>query len=338
VAQSPDPIRWGIVGTANIARAQFLPGLREAGGGRPVLVASRDRDRAAAYAADQGIDGIADYAALVESPQVDAVYVALPNALHAEWTIRALRAGKAVLCEKPLCVGAAQTQDVLDVAAVADAPLWEAFVFPFQAQHRRLAQLLADGAIGEPAELYSGFHFLLSNPANIRMDAALGGGALADVGCYPIRLALELFGAGPGAAPRAEACSALTEGEVEVDAAGIVTLGARRLLLTCGFRRSYDTFSAVLGSAGQLQLTNPFHPGPADTLTIVTPGADPVVERPTTDQRSFSAAIRHIHAVLRGECAAQHTAAEYSLPAARVLEGLQRLGRAAGDRAVAGDD
>jgi hypothetical protein len=124
---------------------------------------------------------------------------------------------------------------------------------------------------------------------------------------------------------------------VEVDAAGIVTLGARRLLLTCGFKRSYDTFSVVLGSAGQLQLTNPFHPGPADTLTIVAPRADPVVERPTTDQRSFSAAIRHIHAVLRGECAAEHTAAELSLPAARVLEGLQRLGRAAGERAVAGD-
>jgi predicted dehydrogenase len=326
----PDTIRWGIVGTANIARAQFLPGLREAGGGRPVLVASRDGARAAAYAADQGIDaGVADYAALVESPDVDAVYVALPNALHAEWTIRALRAGKAVLCEKPLCVGSAQTRDVLDVAAAAAAPLWEAFVFPFQAQHQRLTGLLADGAVGEPAELYSAFHFLLSNPANIRLDAALGGGALADVGCYPVRLALELFGATPE--PRAAACTALTEGPagsteaVETDAAGIVTFGARRLLLTCGFKRSSDTASSVLGAAGQIQLTNPFHPGPADTLTVLRPRAAPVVEHPTRDQRSFTAAIRHIHAVLRGDCAPRHTAAEFALPAARVLEQLQRL-------------
>ena len=330
MAKSPDPIRWGIVGTANIARAQFLPGLREAGGGTAALVASRDRARAEAFAAANDIGaGIADYAALVESPHVDAVYVALPNALHAEWAIRALDAGKAVLCEKPLCTSAAQAREVLDVAATAAAPLWEAFVFPFQAQHRRLTQLLAGGAIGDPAEVYSAFHFVLANPANIRMDAALGGGALADVGCYPVRLALELFGA-DGA--RAEACSAVTNGEVEVDAAGIVTFGARRLLLSCGFRRSYDTFTRVIGSAGEVRLTNPFHPGPADTLTILAPNAEPAVEHPTTDQRSFTAALRHIHAVLHGEAAPEHTAGELSLPAARVLEQLQRLARPAARR------
>jgi predicted dehydrogenase len=328
VPQSPDPVRWGIVGTANIARAQFLPGLREAGGGRAALVASRDRAKAEAYASAHGIDqGIEGYAALIESPDIDAVYVALPNALHAEPTIRALKAGKAVLCEKPLSVGAAQTKDVLDVAATAARPLWEAFVFPFQAQHQRLLRLLEDGAIGEPAELYSAFHFLLSNPANIRMDAALGGGALADVGCYPIRLAFEIFGAGAesGGAAQARACEAQTENGVDTDAAGIVTFGARRLLLTCGFKRSFDTFTSVLGAAGQIRLTNPFHPSPADTLTISRPNADPVTERPTTDTRSFTAAIRHIHAVLRREEAPAHTAAEYSLPAARVLEELQQL-------------
>ncbi len=330
MTQSPGPIRWGIVGTANIARAQFLPGLREAGGGTAALVASRDRARAEQFAAANGISaGTGDYAALVESPHVDAVYVALPNALHAEWTIRAMHAGKAVLCEKPLCTGTEQAREVLDVAAAAAAPLWEAFVFPFQAQHRRLAALLADGAIGAPAEISSVFHFLLANPANIRMDAALGGGALADVGCYPVRLALELFGA-DGA--RAEACSALTNGEVEVDAAGIVTFGARRLLLSCGFQRSFDTFTSVLGSAGRVALTNPFHPGPADTLTILRPDAEPVTERPTTDQRSFTAALRHIHAVLRGEAAPEHTAGELALPAARILEQLRRLAQPAGGR------
>jgi predicted dehydrogenase len=344
VRQSPIPIRWGIVGTANIARAQFLPGLREAAGGRAVMVASRDRARADAYATANGIDrGVADYAALVESPDIDAVYVALPNSLHAEWAMRALRAGKAVLCEKPLCVGSAQTREVLDVAATADKPLWEAFVFPFQAQHLRLRALLADGAIGQPAEIRSAFHFLLSATANIRLEAALGGGALADVGCYPIRLAYELFcsAAGGGAAPdgtadpddvHAEACSAVTEGEVDVDAVGIARFGpARRLVLSCGFRRSFDTFTSVLGVQGQIHLTNPFHPRPSDTLTIAAPRKDPVVERPTTDERSFTAAIRHIHAVLRDEAAPAGTASQFSLPAARTLEQLQALARPAGE-------
>ena len=340
-------VRWGIVGTANIARGQFLPGLREAGGGTAALVASRDRARAEAYAAANGIDrGVADYAAVVESPDIDAVYVALPNALHAEWTIRALRAGKAVLCEKPLCVGSEQTSRVLDVAASAARPLWEAFVFPFQAQHRRLIALLADGAIGEVAEVVSAFHFLLSSTTNIRLDASLGGGALADVGCYPIRLAYELFCA-PRAQPsggeatdtaavRVAACTGVTDGEVEVDAAGIVGYGpGRRLLLTSGFKRSYDTSSSVLGTQGQIQLSNPFHPGPADTLTLLRPKSGPVTERPTTDERSFTAAIRHIHAVLRGEAAPEHTASEFSLPAARTLEQLQALARPVSGSATA---
>jgi predicted dehydrogenase len=323
---SPTPVRWGIIGTANIARAQFLPGLREAGGGTAALVASRDADRAQAYATAHGIGrGVAGYAAVTDAPDIDAVYVALPNSEHAEWAIRALRAGKAVLCEKPLCTGPAQTREVLDVAATAARPLWEAFVFPFQDQHRRLTGLIRDGAIGEPAELVSAFHFRLANRANIRLSAALGGGALADVGCYPVRLAYELFGDGLGRAEAATVVAAAGDfdGEVDADASGLVRLGARRLLLTCGFRRPSDTFTRVLGDAGAVHLTNPFHPSPADTLTILRPGADPVTEHPSTDQRSFTAAIRHIHAVLRDEAAPEHTAAQWSLPAAVTLEELQ---------------
>jgi predicted dehydrogenase len=324
VGRRPDGVRWGIIGTANIARAQFLPGLREAGGGHAALVASRDPGRAQAYAAENGVGrGVADYAAVAESPDIDAVYVALPNSLHAEWTIRALRAGKAVLCEKPLCVGAAQTAEVLDAAAaVPGALLWEAFVFPFQAQHRRLVELLADGAVGDLTEIISAFHFRLTRPGNIRFSAALGGGALADVGCYPIRLGHELFG--PDPAPAAVGSAVVPDGaQVEVDAAGIVTSGTRRLVLTCGFRRSFDTFTQVLGDQGQLHLANPFHPAPADPLTVLRPGAEPVVEYPTTDERSFTAALRHIHAVLRGEAEPEHTAAESALATAATLEAVQ---------------
>ena len=315
-------VRWGIIGTASIARGQFLPGLREAGGGRAAMVAGRELARAEAFAAEHGVDrGVEGYAAVTESPDIDAVYVAVPNSLHAEWTTRALRAGKAVLSEKPLCVGSAQTAEVLEVArATPGALLWEAFVFPFQAQHRRLTGLLAEGAIGEPAEIISAFHFRPARPGDIRFSAGLGGGALADVGCYPIRLAHELFGA---ADDDLATGSAEVYGEVEVDAAGLVPYGSRRLLLSSGFRRSYDTFTRVLGSQGQVHLTNPFHPGPADTLTLHRPGADAIAEHPTTDARSFTAALRHIHAALRGEAAPEHLAQDSALATARTLEAVK---------------
>jgi X-X-X-Leu-X-X-Gly heptad repeat protein len=325
-------IRWGIIGTANIARGQFLPGLREAGEGTAALVASRDAERARAFAAEHGVDrGVEGYASVIESDDVDAVYIAVPNSLHSEWTIRALQAGKAVLCEKPLSVGSARTAQVLDAAAaIPGALLWEAFVFPFQAQHQRLIELVAKGAIGEPAEIVSSFHFRVSNPANIRLSAELGGGALADVGCYPIRLAYEVFGGSASASSSSAGFEnaaisgvAVRDSQVEVDAAAIVSWGTRRLMLTCGFRRSYDTFTRVLGDQGQLHLTNPFHPGPADTLTVLRPGSDPVVEHPNTDARSFTAAIRHIHAVLHGSEPPRQTAAESALANARLLEAVQ---------------
>jgi predicted dehydrogenase len=313
-------VRWGILGAASIARGQFLPGLRETGDGRAVIVASRDRERGEAFAAAEGVDRVTDSYEAVLDAEIDAVYIPLPNALHAYWTIAALRAGLAVLCEKPLCASVAEVDTVIAAAREhSRAPLWEAFVFPFQAQHLRLLALLEDGAIGDPAEIWSAFHFRLSRPDNIRLSAALGGGALADVGCYPVRLAHELFGPADGRT----AATGFVEGEVEVEAAGFVEHGPRRLLLGCGFRRPFDTFTRVLGDGGELRLSNPFHPGPGDALELRRPGEEVVDERPTTDARSFTAALRHIHAVVREEEPPRHLASESAPATARTLASLQ---------------
>lgn len=302
-----------------------MPALRECGG-RAELVASRDPQRAERFASEEGVERASgDYRAVIESPDVDAVYVALPNTHHAQWAIAALEAGKAVLCEKPLCASVDDTRRVLEAArGRPGALLWEAFVFPFQAQHERLVELVGGGAIGEVAEVSSAFHFRVTRPDNIRMSAELGGGALADVGCYPIRLAHELLGpvTGPVAA------QARWEGDVEVDAAGLVPHGTARLVLTCGFRRAYDTFTRVLGDAGQLALVNPFHPQPDDTLTLHRPGHDAVVERPTTDAHSFTAALRHIHAVVRDDESPRHLAVDSALTTALTLDALQQAARA----------
>ena len=312
-------VRWGILGTANIARAQFLPGLREAGGGRAVLVASRDGNRAEEFARNHGVEeGVEGYDAVVDSPGVDAVYVSLPNSHHARWTQRALEAGKAVLCEKPLCVGSAQTQAVLETASSTGSLLWEAFVFRFQAQHRRLVDLLAAGAVGQVRELNSVFYFSVSRPENIRLSGELGGGALADVGCYPIALAQEVLSTRQLSAGDAVGFST-GNGAVETEAVAIVHYGSQRLVLGCGFQRAYDTFTRVLGTEGQIHLTNPFHPGPDDSLVLLR-DREVTVEHPTVDARSFTAALRHIHAVVHGEAAPADLAAEASLETALTLE------------------
>ena len=312
-------IRWGIIGTANIARAAFLPALRVAGG-RAVAVAGRDGDRAAAYAAEHGVDrGVAGYQALIEDPAIDALYLALPNSLHAEWTIAALLAGKPVLCEKPLSGRLADTERVLAVAEQIGTPLWEAFVFGFGAQLAAVRALIDDGAIGDLREIHSAFHFRVGRPDNIRLSADLHGGALLDVGCYPVRFAQEFFG------PHESAWAAREPGGDGVDIETWGSLGypgGRRLLLSCGMRRDYDTFTRLLGTTGQIHLTNPFHPGPQDTVTMFPAHGDPVAVGGPAGEPSFTPAIRHINAVLAGEQEPRLLATQTSLATARALHDL----------------
>ena len=313
-------VRWGIIGTANIARAVFLPGLRQAGG-EASAVAGREAGRAEKFASDNGIGrSVVGYQTLIDDPDIDALYIPLPNALHAEWTIRALEAGKPVLCEKPLCGVLPDTERVLATARRTQTLLWEAFSFPFHAQLAELKRLVADGAIGELVEIKSNFHFMVRSQANIRLSRELQGGALLDVGCYPVRLAQELFGRDHESAwARARAGG---DG-VDVDTWGVLGYsGGRRLMFSCGFGRSYDTFTTLEGTSGQIHVTNPFHPGPDDSYQVVRPGDEqgPVPAAP--DELSFTPLTGHIDAVLRGEQAPRLLAVDTSLPTAQALSDL----------------
>jgi predicted dehydrogenase len=316
-----EPVRWGILGAAGIAASAFLPALAEAGDGRAAVVGSRDAGRAQRWAGEHGVDAAAgSYEAVLADPSIEAVYVPLPNALHAAWAIAALEAGKAVLCEKPLCATPAETARVLDAAR--DRLLWEAFVFPFSDQIETLAALLADGAIGEPREIVSRFHFELDEPDDIRMSAELAGGATQDVGCYAIRLARLLFGAEP-LTDRALA-DAVWERGVDVELWGALALsGDRRLLLSCGFRNAFDTTTSVHGTRGSIRLTNPFHPVPDDTMTLIRDGE--VLETwpgAPSGEQSFTPAIRHIHRAIRGEEAPRHIAVDDAMGNAEAIDAL----------------
>jgi len=320
--QVPDQTRWGILGTARIVRRAFLPAVAEAGGVAAV-VASRDGDRAVRWAHDNGVGRVAvGYQRLIEDPDVDALYIPLPNALHAEWTIKALQAGKPVLCEKPLTGSLAGTERVLAVARQTGTLLWEAFVFPFHDQMRRVRDLLAAGTIGELREIQSNYHFPLSSPgSNIRMSAELAGGALNDIGSYPVWLARHLFGAEHHTA---SASAIWDPGGVDVATWGYLGFpGGRKLLLSCGFRRAEDTFSRLLGTEGQIHLSNGFHPGATDRFEVWLPGRAPVTHPAAgPNQHSFTPAIQHIQAAIQGREAPRELAVDISLGSARALADL----------------
>ena len=170
--------------TARI-NSKFLAGARESSELEVVAVASRDRDRAEAYASEYGIERAhGDYDALLADPEVDVVYISLPNSMHVEWSERALRAGKHVLCEKPMGRRTPEVERVFDVAQREGRLLMEAFMYRHNPQTRRLTELIADGAVGRMRMIRASFSFSEPDLGNVRLSAALDGGALMDVGCY----------------------------------------------------------------------------------------------------------------------------------------------------------
>lgn len=170
--------------TARINRL-FLAGAREAEGVEVVALGSRDRARGEQFAHEHGIERThPSYESLLADAEVDAVYIPLPNSLHVEWALRALEAGKHVLCEKPLSRRAAEVERAFDVAQRERRLLMEAFMYRHNPQTRRLSELVVEGAIGRLRLVRAAFSFAAHDPANIRLTAGLDGGALMDVGCY----------------------------------------------------------------------------------------------------------------------------------------------------------
>jgi xylose dehydrogenase (NAD/NADP) len=179
-----EPVRWGILSTARINHAVLDPA-RETQKADVIAVGSRDQARAEEYAREHDIErAYGGYEALLEDPDVEAVYISLPNSLHVEWSIRALEAGKHVLCEKPFGRRPDEVERAFDVAERDDLLLMEAFMYRHHPQTRRLEELVASGGIGGLRQLRASFSFTLADPTDVRLLPELDGGALMDVGCY----------------------------------------------------------------------------------------------------------------------------------------------------------
>jgi predicted dehydrogenase len=187
-------VRWGILSTARINR-KFIAGARQSAEVRVDAVASRRPETAERFAAEHGIErAYGSYEALLADDRVEALYISLPNGLHVEWAIRALEAGKHVLCEKPLSRRAAEAERAFDVAERHGRLLMEAFMYRHNPQTRQLSELVAGGAVGSLRLIRAAFSFFARDPADVRLTTELDGGALMDVGCYCVSAARLLAG------------------------------------------------------------------------------------------------------------------------------------------------
>jgi predicted dehydrogenase len=249
-------VRWGIISTARINR-KFLAGARQSSALEILAVASRERASAERYAADNDIErAYGGYDGLLADPDVDAVYISLPNSMHVEWTVKALEAGKHVLCEKPMGRRAADVQQAFDVADREGRLLMEAFMYRHNPQTRRLVELVQDGAVGRVRLIRSAFSFSTDDAANVRLAKALEGGALMDVGCYCVSGSRLLAGE-----PQRVGAEQVTGGD-GVDIVFAATMRfADDVLAHFDAGLALDTRDEleVVGDAGSLFLDDPWH-------------------------------------------------------------------------------
>ena len=288
-------VKWGVMSTAHINRL-FLAGAREARDTEVLAVASRDQPRADAYAREHGIERAhGSYEALLADPDVEAVYISLPNSLHIEWTISALEAGKHVLCEKPLSRRAADVNDAFDVAERNDRLLMEAFMYRHNPQTRRLKELASAGAVGRVRMIRAAFGFVTRDPANVRLSAALEGGALMDVGCYCVSGARLIA----GEPERVAGEQALGGDGVDVAFAGVMRFGDDITAhFDAGLALASQDLLEVVGDQGTLRVTDPWH--------CRTPGIDLLredhTERIDTEPaNSYRLEAENMSAAIRGE-------------------------------------
>ncbi|MBL8096523.1 MAG: Gfo/Idh/MocA family oxidoreductase [Anaerolineales bacterium] len=271
-------LNWALLSTARINGA-LIPPLKASE--RNVLygVASRDQAKADAFAALNGIPkAYGTYEAMLADPDVHVVYVPLPNHLHAEWSIRALQAGKHVLCEKPLAITLGEVDAMITAAQATGRVLMEAFMYRHHAQTLKVQELVQSGALGELRLIKGAFSFNLKNDNDVRLVRAYGGGSLWDVGCYPVSYCRTLAGA-----PVAEVYGQKVAGRDGVDeiftgelrfANGVVAQ------FDSGFALPGRWYMEIVGSEGTLSIPEPYKPGIHNRVTLTREGGSEIVEIP----------------------------------------------------------
>jgi xylose dehydrogenase (NAD/NADP) len=291
-------VGWGLLSTARI-NLPILAAARASGRAEVIAVASRDNGRAEAYAREHGLEHAhGSYEALLEDPDVEAVYISLPNALHVPWTLRALEAGKHVLCEKPFSRRAEDVERAFDLAESSGLVLSEAFMYRHHPQTAKLAALVAQKAIGPLRVVRAAFSFPLTaerGEADTRFDPELDGGALMDVGCYCVNV-IRLLAGEP---ERVKAEQVLGPSGVDVVFAGALSHADGVVThFDCGFVLPRRSELEVVGEEGSLFVATPFQ--------VTSPGielrrADDVEHVAVEPGDSYQLELENVSAAIRGE-------------------------------------
>ncbi len=311
------PVRWGIISTANINK-HVIPPAHASDKAELIAVASRDQARADAYAREWEIErAYGSYEALLEDPDVEAVYISLPNSMHVEWSIRSVEAGKHVLCEKPFDRRPEEVERAFDAADSAGRLLMEAFMYRHNPQTHQLTELVRSGAIGELRVIRSAFSFSIYDPQNIRLRTDVDGGSLMDVGCYCVSGSRLLAGA-----PTA------VHGEAYVGPTGTDWVFAGELrfpddviaLFDCGTCLPSRDELEVVGTEGSLFLDDPWH---CRTPVIELRRGDEAERIELEPVDSYRLQLENLSDAIRGE-APQLIGREDAVEQARVIDALFR--------------
>ncbi len=296
-------VRWGVLGYARIARESLIPAIRRSENSEFLAIASREEAKLSECRARFGeVRGYRAYDELLGDPEIDAVYIPLPNSLHREWTIKAAEMGKHVLCEKPLGLNAGECRTMVDACRSNRVVLMEAFMYRYTDRIRRVLEVLRSGALGDVRFVGSTFRFLLSNPASIKLRPELGGGALYDVGCYPINLAGlvadSVAGAQPGEIrPESVAARFVREGGVDVSFSAVLKYPSGLIAsLNGGFNAHRRVCSEIIGTQGVLEVPDTFFDN-AGALTLTT--GDKRTEIPVAESDRYRAEVEDFADAIR---------------------------------------
>jgi len=289
-------IRWGLISTANINR-RIIPAITDSQRGKVVAVASRDEEIAQAYAIKWEIPhAFGSYDAMLTSDLIDAVYIGLPNHLHAEWSIRAMSKGLHVLCEKPFALSVDEVDQMIAASQQYDCVLAEAFMYRHHPQMIIAGEWTHGGRFGDICVVRSVFNFTLQSHHNIRLNPEYGGGSLWDVGIYPVSFAQFIMG-GP---PRWVSGFQWT-GETGVDEtfAGILHYAGDRIAqISSSFRTPFYTAAEVIGTQGRLTLNRPFVALDEERKMIFHPSEGEPIEIPVPEKELYLGEVEDMHAAI----------------------------------------